>query len=134
MSGELVRLGAAEAIGRLKRGDVSAGELFDAYLERIEKLDSKIGSYLWVAPEPAVRGRGPLLGIHLVHGWRRRSFACAGQRPRAARLEYRGWVPPRVSSAESEEPGDSSRSHPVRCLSVCSADGQPRISRKQSLQ
>jgi aspartyl-tRNA(Asn)/glutamyl-tRNA(Gln) amidotransferase subunit A len=57
MSAEFVRLDAAEAIARLATGELSAGEVFDGYRERIDRLDSKLGSFLWVSPsapeEPA---------------------------------------------------------------------------------
>ena len=50
-----------------------------------------------------------------------------------ARLEYRGSVPPQVSSVGSEEPGTPREATRFGAVGLW-ADGQPRISRKQSLQ
>jgi aspartyl-tRNA(Asn)/glutamyl-tRNA(Gln) amidotransferase subunit A len=52
MSAELVSLTASEAIERLRGGELSPHEVFEAYRERIERLDPKLGSFLWVAPSP----------------------------------------------------------------------------------
>jgi aspartyl-tRNA(Asn)/glutamyl-tRNA(Gln) amidotransferase subunit A len=57
---------AAAAIERLRAGELSAAELFEASRERVERLDPELGSYLWVTPgagaEP-VRGEAPLAGL-----------------------------------------------------------------------
>jgi aspartyl-tRNA(Asn)/glutamyl-tRNA(Gln) amidotransferase subunit A len=57
---------AAAAIERLRAGELSAAELFEAYRERVERLDPELGSYLWVTPgagaEP-VHGEVPLAGL-----------------------------------------------------------------------
>jgi aspartyl-tRNA(Asn)/glutamyl-tRNA(Gln) amidotransferase subunit A len=52
MSAELLSLTASEAIERLRGGELSPREMFEAYRERIERLDPELGSFLWVADSP----------------------------------------------------------------------------------
>ena len=73
---DLSALSVAEASAALTAGSITAGELTDAYLSRIERLDSRINSYILVQHEraraeaaaaaarrQAGRRRGPLDGI-----------------------------------------------------------------------
>jgi aspartyl-tRNA(Asn)/glutamyl-tRNA(Gln) amidotransferase subunit A len=98
MSADVVRLTAAETIGRLGAGEVSARELFDAYRERIDKHDSKLGSYLWVAPsapEGAADGtalRGVPIAIKDI-------FCTEGVPTTAGSRILEGYVPPYSATA-----------------------------------
>jgi aspartyl-tRNA(Asn)/glutamyl-tRNA(Gln) amidotransferase subunit A len=68
VSAEPISLTAAEAIERLRGGELSPHELFEAYHERIVRLDPKLGSFLWVAPSPP-GGLGtdrPLAGLPIA--------------------------------------------------------------------
>jgi aspartyl-tRNA(Asn)/glutamyl-tRNA(Gln) amidotransferase subunit A len=61
---DLLSLSASEAVARLGGGEISAGELFDVYAERIERFDDDLGAYLWRAEDaPETGGEGPLAGI-----------------------------------------------------------------------
>jgi len=51
---ELTRLGLVEAAGKIRRGELSALELTQAYLDRIALLDGRLNSYLTVTAEPAL--------------------------------------------------------------------------------
>jgi aspartyl-tRNA(Asn)/glutamyl-tRNA(Gln) amidotransferase subunit A len=54
---------AARTIDRLRRGELGAREVFEAYRDRIERLDERIGAFLWVAPEA---GEEPPAGAPLA--------------------------------------------------------------------
>jgi aspartyl-tRNA(Asn)/glutamyl-tRNA(Gln) amidotransferase subunit A len=98
MSTELVRLSAADAIERLGAGDLSARELFDAYRERIDRLDAKLGSYLWVAPsapEVAVEST-PLNGVPIAI---KDIFCTEGVPTTAGSRILEGYVPPYSATA-----------------------------------
>ncbi len=62
---ELLELGAAEAAGRARQGEIDSGELFAAYRDRAAADD--LDAYLWVAEEPAENSPGtPLAGVPLA--------------------------------------------------------------------
>jgi aspartyl-tRNA(Asn)/glutamyl-tRNA(Gln) amidotransferase subunit A len=62
MSSELVELNAAEAAERVRAGEVSPRELFDAYRERAGAED--LNAFLWLADEaPEVPDGAPLGGV-----------------------------------------------------------------------
>jgi aspartyl-tRNA(Asn)/glutamyl-tRNA(Gln) amidotransferase subunit A len=62
---DLVALTAAEAAERVRAGDLSAGELWEAYRERAAA--DGLGAYLWVAGEaPEVAADAPLGGVPLA--------------------------------------------------------------------
>jgi aspartyl-tRNA(Asn)/glutamyl-tRNA(Gln) amidotransferase subunit A len=62
MSDELIALTAAQAGEKVRAGELSAGELFDAYRERAAADEH--GAYLWVAEEaPEVAPDAPLGGV-----------------------------------------------------------------------
>ena len=65
MSADAVKLSAAEAIERIRAGDLDAADLFAAYRERIERHDGDLGAFLWTA-EGAPAGDGPLAGVPLA--------------------------------------------------------------------
>jgi aspartyl-tRNA(Asn)/glutamyl-tRNA(Gln) amidotransferase subunit A len=98
MSTELTRLSAADAIERLGSGEVSPRELFDAYHERIERLDAKLGSYLWVTPSaPAQPAQGTALrGIPIAI---KDIFCTEGVPTTAGSRILEGYVPPYTATA-----------------------------------
>jgi aspartyl-tRNA(Asn)/glutamyl-tRNA(Gln) amidotransferase subunit A len=58
----LTELGAAEAAAKLRAGEISAGELFDAYRERA--AGDELNAFTWVADErPGATTDGPLGGV-----------------------------------------------------------------------
>ena len=50
----LVETSATEQLERLRQGDITAVELTQAYLDRIAKIDAKVGAYLRVESETAL--------------------------------------------------------------------------------
>src|SRR5215212_5442237 len=74
----LTDLTLADALAQLRRGDIKAVELTQAYLDKIERVDPKLDAYLTVTADKAMeqakqaderRARGedaPLLGIPLA--------------------------------------------------------------------
>jgi aspartyl-tRNA(Asn)/glutamyl-tRNA(Gln) amidotransferase subunit A len=68
MSAEIISLTAAEAIERLRAGELSQEELFEAYRERIERVDPQVGSFLWTASSApdGVRTDAPLAGVPIA--------------------------------------------------------------------
>ena len=61
---DLLSLTAAQAVERIRAGDLSAEELFSFYRERAAQDD--YGSYLWVAEESPPPADGPLAGVPLA--------------------------------------------------------------------
>src|SRR5215218_10178951 len=61
MSVELIELTVAEAAERIRSGDLSADEYFDAY--RQAAASDSLNAFLWTAEEPEEAGDGPLGGI-----------------------------------------------------------------------
>ena len=53
--GDIPFLSAAELSGLIKKREVSPVEAVEAYLERIERLDSKLNAYLTVCPDEALQ-------------------------------------------------------------------------------
>jgi aspartyl-tRNA(Asn)/glutamyl-tRNA(Gln) amidotransferase subunit A len=65
VSGELVALTAAQAAERVRAGELSPAELFEAYRERAATED--LGAFLWVAEgAPPVPADAPLAGVPLA--------------------------------------------------------------------
>jgi aspartyl-tRNA(Asn)/glutamyl-tRNA(Gln) amidotransferase subunit A len=102
-SDDLTRLSIADAGRRIAAGDLSPVELTQAYLDRIESLDSKLNSYITVLADAALaqarqlanelaRGerRGPLHGIPLGL---KDNIDTAGVRTTAASAVYAERVP-----------------------------------------
>ena len=61
---ELTELSAAEAVGRIRAGEISARELFDAYRERAAA--DELNAYTWVAdgaPDEMPDAETPLAGV-----------------------------------------------------------------------
>ncbi len=66
-SGELIELTAAQAVERIRAGEVSAAELFEAYRERA--ATDELNAYTWVAesaPDLAPAATAPLAGVPLA--------------------------------------------------------------------
>src|SRR5579864_7608651 len=79
MSGELVRMTAARLAAAIAAGEVSAVEVTQAHLDRIEAVDQRVRAFLHVAPEAALAAAaavdlrraageplGPLAGVPLA--------------------------------------------------------------------
>src|SRR5215831_14476059 len=79
MSGELIRMTAAELAAAIAAGEVSAVEVTRAHLDRIEAVDQRVRAFLHVAPEAALAAAaavdqrraaggdlGPLAGVPLA--------------------------------------------------------------------
>ena len=67
MSTAPLELTAAQAIAAIEAGDLSAGELWNVYAERIERHDPDIGAFLWTADSPPESVPGaPLAGVPLA--------------------------------------------------------------------
>jgi aspartyl-tRNA(Asn)/glutamyl-tRNA(Gln) amidotransferase subunit A len=58
---ELIELTAAQAAGRVRAGEISAAELFEAYRERAAA--DELNAFLWVADSAPAAGDGPLGGV-----------------------------------------------------------------------
>jgi aspartyl-tRNA(Asn)/glutamyl-tRNA(Gln) amidotransferase subunit A len=64
VTNELIELSASEAIDRLRGRQLSPGELFDAYRERIDRLDGELGCFLLEADaSDEAAAVGPLAGV-----------------------------------------------------------------------
>ena len=65
---ETLALSAAEAVARIRTGELDAGELFEAYRERAAA--DELGAFTWVADEPPPTGgdgaEAPLAGVPLA--------------------------------------------------------------------
>ncbi len=61
MSTELLELGATGAAERVRAGEISAAEMFEAWRERAGA--DGLNAYLWLADEPDCDGAGPLGGV-----------------------------------------------------------------------
>ena len=67
MSTAPLELTAAQAIAAIEAGDLSAGELWNVYAERIERHDPDIGAFLWTADSPPESVPGaPLADVPLA--------------------------------------------------------------------
>jgi len=66
VSDDAVKLSAAEAIERIRGGDLAPDELFSAYRQRIEDHNDELGAFLWTAPGAAGGTDGPLAGVPLA--------------------------------------------------------------------
>jgi aspartyl-tRNA(Asn)/glutamyl-tRNA(Gln) amidotransferase subunit A len=93
---ELLTLTAAQAAERIKSGEVSAGELFNAYRERAAAED--LNAFLWVAdgPDEQADTSGPLAGVPLAV---KDLFCVEGVPSMAASRILDGYRPPYTSTA-----------------------------------
>jgi aspartyl-tRNA(Asn)/glutamyl-tRNA(Gln) amidotransferase subunit A len=93
---ELLSFTAAQAAERIKAGDISADELFDAYRERAAAED--LNAFLWVADAPDAHAdtAGPLAGVPLAV---KDLFCVEGVPSMAASRILEGYRPPYTSTA-----------------------------------
>jgi aspartyl-tRNA(Asn)/glutamyl-tRNA(Gln) amidotransferase subunit A len=96
MSDELLTLTAAQAAERIRAGEISADELFEAYRERAAADD--LNAFLWVADGPDDRAAtdGPLAGVPLAV---KDLFCVEGVPSMAASRILDGYRPPYTSTA-----------------------------------
>ncbi|MEU5838211.1 Asp-tRNA(Asn)/Glu-tRNA(Gln) amidotransferase subunit GatA [Streptomyces diacarni] len=104
MAGELIKLTAAELAAGIARGELTAVEVTEAHLARIEAVDEKVNAFLHVDREGALaqarevdakreRGEklGPLAGVPLAL---KDLFTTEGVPTTAGSKILQGWVPP----------------------------------------
>jgi aspartyl-tRNA(Asn)/glutamyl-tRNA(Gln) amidotransferase subunit A len=66
VSTETLELSAAEAIARIRAGELDAAALFSFYRERIERHDGDLGAFLWTADAGGSGHEGALAGVPLA--------------------------------------------------------------------
>ena len=89
---ELIELTAAQAVARLRGGEISARELFEAYRERA--CADELNAFTWVAPqapEPAPPASTPLAGVPLAV---KDLFCTEGVPSQAGSRILEGYLPP----------------------------------------
>ena len=93
---DLLDFTAAQAAERIKAGEISADELFEAYRERAAADD--LNAFLWVAdgPDDDADGNGPLAGVPLAV---KDLFCVEGVPSMAASRILEGYRPPYTSTA-----------------------------------
>jgi aspartyl-tRNA(Asn)/glutamyl-tRNA(Gln) amidotransferase subunit A len=93
---ELLSFTAAQAAERIKAGEISADELFEAYRERSAAED--LNAFLWVAdrPDEAADTSGPLAGVPLAV---KDLFCVEGVPSMAGSRILEGYRPPYTSTA-----------------------------------
>ncbi len=95
MSAELLDLTGAQAAARVRDGEVTAAELFDAYRERAAA--DHLGAFLWVADEPdPAASTGPLAGVPVAV---KDLFCVEGVPSAAASRILEGYRPPYTATA-----------------------------------
>jgi aspartyl-tRNA(Asn)/glutamyl-tRNA(Gln) amidotransferase subunit A len=94
-SGEILGLTAARAAERVRSGEISAAELFEAYRERADAED--LNAFLWVADEaPEIPEGAPLAGVPLAV----KDLFCVEDVPsRAGSRILEGYRPPYTATA-----------------------------------
>jgi aspartyl-tRNA(Asn)/glutamyl-tRNA(Gln) amidotransferase subunit A len=102
----VIALTGAEAADRVRAGELSGTELFEAYRERIERLDGELGAFLWSAGEagPAADrsvgeagpAAGPLAGVPVAV---KDIFCTEGVPTTAGSRILEGYRPPYTASA-----------------------------------
>ena len=105
MSAELRELTAAEAIGRIRAGELSSDELFDAYAEAAAA--DELNAYLWRA-EPGSRAAGgePLHGLPIAV---KDLFCTEGVETTAGSRILEGYKPPYTATAVAKLSGAGAR-------------------------
>ncbi|MFC8716270.1 Asp-tRNA(Asn)/Glu-tRNA(Gln) amidotransferase subunit GatA [Kitasatospora sp. NPDC057198] len=101
---ELIKYTAAETAGAIARGEVSAVEVAQAHLDRIDAVDKKVNAFLHVDHEGALAaaravdakrasgaGLGPLAGVPLAL---KDVFTTEGMPTTCGSKILEGWVPP----------------------------------------
>jgi aspartyl-tRNA(Asn)/glutamyl-tRNA(Gln) amidotransferase subunit A len=93
VSAEILELTGAQAAERIRGGDLSAAELFEAYRERAAAED--LGAFLWLA-EKAPDADGPLAGVPLAV---KDLFCVEGVPSQAGSRILEGYKPPYTATA-----------------------------------
>ncbi|GAA2778426.1 Asp-tRNA(Asn)/Glu-tRNA(Gln) amidotransferase subunit GatA [Kitasatospora sp. CM 4170] len=101
---ELIRYTAAETAGAIAKGEVSAVEVAQAHLDRIEAVDKKVNAFLHVDTEGALKAAkavdekrargeelGPLAGVPLAL---KDVFTTKGVPTTCGSKILEGWIPP----------------------------------------
>src|SRR5258707_11086527 len=93
---ELIAFTGAQAAERIRAGEISADELFEAYRERAAAED--LNAFLWVAdgPDEHADASGPLAGVPLAV---KDLFCVEGVPSMAASRILEGYRPPYTSTA-----------------------------------
>jgi aspartyl-tRNA(Asn)/glutamyl-tRNA(Gln) amidotransferase subunit A len=89
---------AVQAIEQLRSRELSWRELFDAYRERIERIDPELGAYLWVAPD-APDGEFDDTPLHGLPVAVKDIFCTEGVPTTAGSRILEGYVPPYTATA-----------------------------------
>jgi aspartyl-tRNA(Asn)/glutamyl-tRNA(Gln) amidotransferase subunit A len=95
---EPTSLTAAQAVERLRSRDLGWRELFDAYRERIDRIDPKLGAFLWsasAAPDGEF-DNAPLQGLPIAV---KDIFCTEGVPTTAGSRILEGYVPPYTATA-----------------------------------
>jgi aspartyl-tRNA(Asn)/glutamyl-tRNA(Gln) amidotransferase subunit A len=96
---ELVELTAAQAAERIRTGDVSAAELFEAYRARAAADGEDLNAFTWVAdaaPADAIPGDTPLAGVPLAV---KDLFCTEGVPSQSGSKILEGYLPPYTATA-----------------------------------
>ncbi|MFL5816024.1 MAG: Asp-tRNA(Asn)/Glu-tRNA(Gln) amidotransferase subunit GatA [Conexibacter sp.] len=96
---ELVELTAAQAAERIRSGDVSASELFEAYRARAAADGEDLNAFTWVADAPPADGAGtdaPLAGVPLAV---KDLFCTEGVPSQSGSKILEGYEPPYTATA-----------------------------------
>ena len=92
---ELLELSAAEAIGRIESGDLSADEYFDAYAEAA--AGDELNAYLWTAERGSdAAADGPLRGVPVAV---KDLFVTEGVPTTAGSRILEGYIPPYTATS-----------------------------------
>jgi aspartyl-tRNA(Asn)/glutamyl-tRNA(Gln) amidotransferase subunit A len=92
---ELLELSAADAIGRIESGDLSADDYFDAYAEAA--AGDELNAYLWTAERgPDAAAEGPLHGVPVAV---KDLFVTEGVPTTAGSRILEGYIPPYTATS-----------------------------------
>ena len=94
MEGELLELTVAQAVERIKGGELAAGEYFDAY--RKAAAGDSLNAYLWTAESADGSGEGALAGVPVAV---KDIFCTEGIATTAGSRILEGYEPPYTSTA-----------------------------------
>src|SRR5918996_177280 len=94
MSAELLELTVAQAVERIRGGEISGDEYFDAYLEAAR--GDELNAYLWTAEGSGGNGSGELAGVPVAV---KDIFCTEGTATTAGSRILEGYEPPYTASA-----------------------------------
>jgi aspartyl-tRNA(Asn)/glutamyl-tRNA(Gln) amidotransferase subunit A len=97
---ELIELTAAQAAERIRSGDISAAELFEAYRVRASADGEDLNAFTWVADGPPVEtSSGPLAGVPLAV---KDLFCTEGVPSQSGSKILEGYKPPYTATAVAQ--------------------------------